>query len=253
MDAPTSHLILDIETIPDETIYTPEFDEQGKVKFPPIWACKVVCMGVIWMSQDLVCRKLSAIGEKTAGGAPSEGLILTEFAEFMAKKAPQIVTWNGSGFDMPVIAMRALRYGVPMRWYYAEKDYRYRYTANGHLDLADYLADFGRGRMPSLDGAAKLIGLPGKGSIKGDSVDVMWRANRYDDIRNYCLTDVIQTAFVFLRYKLHVEHIPREMYIEAATSLLKLSREDPRVAAFFAEGIDEELLLFKAKPEEAQP
>lgn len=247
--ATPNHLILDIETVPDDRIYMTEFDEAGRVKFPPLWACKVVCMGVLWFTEDLVFRKMGSIGEKKPTEAPSESEILEGFSDFMLKKGSQIVTWNGTGFDLPVVAIRSLRYGVPMKWYYNDRDYRYRYTAEGHLDLCDYLADFGRGRLASLDGAAKLIGLPGKGSIKGDAVDVMWKAGRYEDIRDYCLSDVIQTAFIFLRYKLQVGHIPREMYIASATSLLKACHEDSRVSAFMAEGVDESVLLFKSEIE----
>lgn len=240
------HLVLDIETVPDLDLYTPQYDDSGKLEFPPPWACKIVCVGVILFSEDLTFRKMGAMGEqRVKEGGPPEELILADLASYAQKKKPEIITWNGRRFDMPVISTRAMRYGISMKWYFERKDYRYRFSPDGHLDLADQISDYGATRMSSMDGASKLIGLSGKGSVKGDSVEALWKSGRYEDIRDYCLSDVGQTAFIFLRYLLHAGKIPKDMYIGSAKQLLKELRDDVRTSAFFKEGIDEDVLLLK--------
>ena len=260
-----SHLIVDIETVPDHLIYEPEAVQppawaaalvansisQGRpadAKIPPPWACRVVVMGVVWLGEDLRLLRIGAMGEKIGEKPASEGEILRGFSSFMAAQEAQVVTWAGRTFDLPVVVMRSFRAGVPMPWYYKVRDYRYRYTADGHLDLCDYLADFGGGRLSKLDGVARAIGLPGKDGASGGDVHELWDAGRFSDVRNYCLTDVVQTAFVFLRYKLLVGHLDYAFYRRAAQGLLKGCREDVRVEGFFGEGrVDEDLLLLQGE------
>ena len=69
--------------------------------------------------------------------------MMSDFADFMGKWRPQVVTWNGRGFDLPVLALRALRFGLDFRWYYRGEGYRYRFTEEGHLDLCDVISDHG--------------------------------------------------------------------------------------------------------------
>ena len=71
--------------------------------------------------------------------------MMSDFADFMGKWKPHLVTWNGRGFDLPVLALRALRYGLPFGWYYRGDGYRYRYSEEGHLDLCDVLLGSRRG------------------------------------------------------------------------------------------------------------
>ena len=135
--------------------------------------------------------------------------MLGDFAEFMASRQPHLVTWNGRGFDLPVLTLRSLRHGLSWPWYYQERDYRYRYSEQGHLDLCDFLSDHGAARMTSLDGAARLIGLPGKDGVDGSQVEGLFHAGQIEALRRYCLHDVTQTAFLFLRYRLLVGQLDR--------------------------------------------
>ncbi len=68
---------------------------------------------------------------------------MADFADFMTKWKPQVVTWNGRGFDLPVLALRGLRFGLDFGWYYRGEGYRYRFSEEGHLDLCDVLSDHG--------------------------------------------------------------------------------------------------------------
>jgi 3'-5' exonuclease len=235
----STFLVLDIETIPDSELYTPAQPSPGTERmFPPIFACKPVVIGVMWLDEDLVCKKAGTIGE-----GKDEGGMLADFAEFMGKWEPTIVTWNGRGFDLPVLMLRSLRYGVSAPWYYRKPGYRYRYSSDGHIDLCDVLADYGATRMTSLHGAARLIGLPGKDGVDGSQVEALFRTGQIEALRGYCLSDVAQTAFLFLRYRLLAGLLDRAAYTQAATGLLSAVTADPRLASLAAHVNRNRLLL----------
>jgi predicted PolB exonuclease-like 3'-5' exonuclease len=240
-----SHLVLDIETIPDGDLYVPAPPAPGMERpFPPLFACKPVVIGVMWLDENLVCKKMGTIGE-----GKDEAGMLADFADFVGKWKPHLVTWNGRGFDLPVLVLRALRHGIAFPWYYRETGYRYRYTQEGHLDLADFLSDHGATRMTSLHGAARLIGLPGKeDGIDGSQVEGLYRAGQIEVLRQYCLSDVTQTAFVFLRFRLLEGQIDRATYNRAASQLLAFVEGDGRLQRLVA-GIDRtRLLLGESSP-----
>jgi hypothetical protein len=238
MAAPT-FLVLDIETIPDADLYTPAQPSPGTERtFPPIFACKPVVIGVMWLDENLVCKKAGTIGE-----GKDEGPMLADFAEFMAKWEPVLVTWNGRGFDLPVLMLRSLRYGVSAPWYYRKAGYRYRYSTEKHIDLCDVLADHGATRMTSLHGAARLIGLPGKEGVDGSQVEALYRTGQIEALRGYCLSDVAQTAFLFLRYRLLAGLLDRAAYTQAATGLLETVAADARLATLAAHVDRARLLL----------
>ena len=97
-----------------------------------------------------------------------------------------MVTWNGRGFDLPVLALRAFRFGLDFRWYYRGEGYRYRFSEEGHLDLCDVISDHGAAKMTSLDGAARPSGCPGRtASTAARSRGFSRRAAR--SLRRYCL------------------------------------------------------------------
>src|SRR5499427_609896 len=224
MAGPTSYLVLDIETIPDPELYSPpELSAGTERPFPPLYACRPIVLGVMWLDEDLSVKRIGTIGE----GKNEDGM-MGDFAEFMGKWRPQLVTWNGRGFDLPVLALRALRFGLNFGWYYRGEGYRYRYSEEGHLDLCDLLADHGAAKMTSLDGAARLIGLPGKAGVDGSQVEGLYQAGQIDSLRRYCLSDVAQTAFLFLRYRLISGLLDRDAYRGAATALLASLEADGR-------------------------
>ena len=168
--------------------------------------------------------------------------MLADFAEFMTSRQPNLVTWNGRGFDLPVLSLRSLRHGLSWPWYFRQADYRDRYSEQGHLDLGDWLAGHGASRMVSLDGAARLIGLPGKGGMDGSQVEGLYHAGQIEALRRYCLHDVAQTAFVFLRYRLLSGQLDRPGYRRAAEAMLSAVLADPRTQAL-GETIDRDRLL----------
>jgi hypothetical protein len=235
----TTFLVLDIETVPDAELYSPAQPSPGTERtFPPIFACKPVVIGVMWLDENLVCKKIGTIGE-----GKDEGPMLADFAEFVNKWEPTLVTWNGRGFDLPVLMLRSLRHGVSAPWYYRKSSYRYRYSTASHIDLCDILADYGATRMTSLHGAARLIGLPGKDGVDGSQVEALFRTGQVEALRGYCLSDVAQTAFLFLRYRLLAGLCDRAAYAQAAQGLLDAISADPRLAPLVARVDRARLLL----------
>ncbi len=139
----------------------------------------------------------------------SEGELIQRFFDGIDKYTPQIVSWNGGGFDLPVLHYRGMVHGVRAARYWDQGDddrefkwnnYISRYHAR-HLDLMDLLALYQpRGAAP-LDQLAKLLGFPGKMGMDGSQVWNAYQDGKIVDIRNYCETDVANTYLVYLRFQ----------------------------------------------------
>jgi predicted PolB exonuclease-like 3'-5' exonuclease len=118
---------------------------------------------------------------------------------------PTLVSFNGRGFDIPLLELSAFRYGlsVPGWFQSAGKGFeqpRSRYNIQSHIDLCELLTNFGTTRFHSgLNLAANLLGKPGKMDIQGNMVQDLYDAGRLADINEYCRCDVLDTYFVFLR------------------------------------------------------
>jgi predicted PolB exonuclease-like 3'-5' exonuclease len=147
-------------------------------------------------------------------GGDSEGELIQRFFDGVEKYTPQLVSWNGGGFDLPVLHYRGLLHGVkaPRYWDMGEGDYRdsrdfkwnnyiSRYHQR-HLDLMDLLALYQPRANAPLDEIAQLLGLPGKLGMAGAGVWDAFQAGRTEDIRRYCETDVANTYLIYLRFQL---------------------------------------------------
>jgi len=222
-----SFLVLDIETVPDSDLVW----DAAVDGFPPAPFHQVVALGVLWLDGDYELQKLGAFGGEE-DAPPDESKVLQEFADFIGKRHPTMVSFNGRRFDLPVLANRMLKYGVPFPAYYAGRgggpDYRYRFSDDGHMDLADLLTDYGASRMPSLTALAQLVGMPGKMDVDGSKVQSMFEHRRFAEIRDYCLHDVVQTTFVFLRAELLRGRLTQAEYRERARALWDALEQDRR-------------------------
>jgi 3'-5' exonuclease len=118
---------------------------------------------------------------------------------------PTLVSFNGRGYDIPVLELAAYRYGYPVpAWFNVEartyEQARNRYNSLAHLDLLDLLSNFGASRISGgLNLLANLIGKPGKSGVDGSQVQGMYEAGEVVAINDYCRCDVLDTYFVFLR------------------------------------------------------
>lgn len=239
--AAKSYLVLDIETVPDTSLWGNTDTPLGRERpFPPTYAHQVVVVGCMWLDHEYRVRRLGVVGD-----SPDEATILQALSDFIDKNRPSLVTFNGRTFDLPVLALRSLRCGVPMGWYYQERGLRYRYSEEGHIDLCDWLADHGAAKSSSLDALARLIGLPGKLGVDGSQIEGLYRSGQVELIRNYCLSDVAQTALLFLRFRLLQGVLDREQYLQAAGALMDELHGDPRLEEL-SQAIDGDRLLAAA-------
>lgn len=219
-----SFLVFDIETVVDPEL--PIVDGPDAQKLPPPPHHQVIAIGALLLStSDLAPKRLGIVGRDS----DDEQDILREFADLVEKHSPTLVTYNGRGFDLPVIALRCFRHGIPFRGYYRGRDMRYRFTEAGHFDLMDYMSDFGAARPVKLDVMAKMCGMPGKVGVDGKDVGPLFFKGKIEEIRNYCLCDVIQTTGVFLRVQLLRGEISEEAYLSAMKQLILLAQSDERI------------------------
>ena len=125
-----------------------------------------------------------------------EGEIVKRFFDGVDKYTPQLVSWNGSGFDMPVLHYRALFHGVVASryWDLGEDDREFKFNNylnrfhTRHVDLMDVLAGYQNRAFAPLDEIAQLCGLPGKLGMDGSKVWQAWKEGRIEAIRDYCET-----------------------------------------------------------------
>lgn len=190
---------VDLETITPD--YAPPDDDPDR--FAPLVYHQVVVAG--WQVAELMSRggrvtcafRLRSVpcmdeeAEREALDALGEDLAVSD----------RIVTWNGRGFDMPLLGLRALKYGLDWSFWI---DKRHRFgrwkTPLVHYDLMDQLSDEGGARGGSkLDDVAKLIGLPGKGDVSGADVGRMW-PSQAERVAQYCAEDVAQTWLAYLKW-----------------------------------------------------
>ena len=218
----TPILVFDIETIPDCTgirkIYDlpadlPDADVaeiafqkrrvQSGSDFLALHLHRVVVISCVLRNDDGV--KLFSLGEPEV----DEAAAIQRFFEGINRYVPQLVSWNGRGFDLPVLANRALIHGVTAACFWDtgadNKDFKWSNYINRfhdrHLDLMDVLSLYG-GRGSPLDELARLAGFPGKLGIGGGAVWESYRAGKLESIRNYCEADTANTYLLFLRFQL---------------------------------------------------
>lgn len=214
-------LVFDIETVPDvafgrrlyglgdlpdeqvaKAMFALRRQDRG-ADFLPLEQHRVVAISCALRKGDSFT--LWSVGEPTA----SEGELVQRFFEGIAKLTPDLVSWNGSGFDLPVLNYRALLWGVqaPRFWETGEGETEFRYNNYlqryhwRHTDLMDVLSGFSSRNRVSLANMACLLGLPGKLGFAGDQVWDAYQRGDLAGIRRYCETDVLNTYLIYLRFE----------------------------------------------------
>jgi predicted PolB exonuclease-like 3'-5' exonuclease len=149
-----------------------------------------------------------------------EAVLVQRFFDGIAKYTPQLVSWNGGGFDLPVLHYRAMVHGVKARryWDMGDDDREFRFNNyisryhQRHTDLMDLLSLYQLRACAPLDDMAQLLGLPGKLGFDGSKVWDAYMGSRITDIRRYCETDVVNTYLVYLRFQLMRESLTAEQH-----------------------------------------
>jgi len=214
-------LVFDIETVPDvalgRRLYGLDGLADGQVAkamfalrrqhtgsdFLPPEQQRVVAISCALRAEDAF--KVWSLGDL----ASSEGELIQRFFSGIETRSPNLVSWNGSGFDLPVLTYRALLAGIQAKrfWETGEGDEAFRFNNylsryhRRHTDLMDVLSGFHHRNRVSLANMACLLGLPGKLGFDGSQVWQTWQAGDLASIRRYCETDVLNTWLIYLRFQ----------------------------------------------------
>jgi hypothetical protein len=162
---------------------------------------RVLIISCVLCEADTI--KVFSLGDQT------EKELIQRFYDGVERLVPQLVSWNGGGFDLPVLNYRALINGVaaPKFWDQGEDDKDFRFNSylgryhQRHLDLMDVLAMYQPRSNAPLDEVAQLAGFPGKLGVGGAQVWSAFQAGKIGEIRNYCEADTVNTYLLFLRFQ----------------------------------------------------
>jgi len=219
----TPVLVFDIETVPDieglrllrdlppdmpaAEVAARAFEERREKTgsdFLPLHLHRVAAISCVLRDRDSV--RVWSLGEP----ADVERTLIQRFFDGVEKYTPQLVSWNGGGFDLPVLHYRGMRNRVQAARYWDmgedDRDFRWnnyisRYHAR-HLDLMDLLAMYQPRASAPLDEISQLMGFPGKIGMSGSKVWDHYQAGKIEEIRAYCESDAVNTYLVYLRFQL---------------------------------------------------
>lgn len=155
----------------------------------------------------------------------SEAEMVAKFWQIF-ENVQTLVSFNGRGFDLPVLEAQALKHGFCLPRYFGRGQWKSNYRGNRysdsyHIDLCDFLSNYGATARNSMNLFSKLIGLPGKYTIAGEDVEYLFRQGRQKEINQYCITDVLQTYLLFLRVELMRGKLDKPRYEEALVAARK--------------------------------
>lgn len=203
-------IVWDIETVPDLLGFACANSLGGKTdaeilemigdKFPKHIYHSIVCIGALVAHREQGGWVVDALGAPHIGERTEKQLIAA-FVDKIAELSPQLVTFNGHSFDLPVLRYRAMIKEVAAPGLFA-RAYFNRYSEDA-LDLCDVLSSFSAQGKATLNELCKIMGLQGKpDGIDGGEVQRYFREGRVKEIADYCETDIVNTYRVWLRYEL---------------------------------------------------
>jgi predicted PolB exonuclease-like 3'-5' exonuclease len=215
-------LAFDIETIPDvaagrklygldglsdketaQAMFARRREQTGDSDFLRHHLHRVAAISVVLRREDSLA--VWSLGEPDSGEAD----LVRRFFDGIEKYTPTLVSWNGGGFDLPVLHYRALAHGIsaPRYWENGSDDQSFRWNNylsryhERHTDLMDVLSAYQPRAAAPLDEIAQLLGLPGKLGRHGSEVWGQYLDGRIGEIRDYCETDALNTYLIYLRYE----------------------------------------------------
>lgn len=263
--------VFDCETIPDvallRQIYGYKGDDLSVCKqafaaqkelsgseFLPVCFHKVVAISAVMADEFGKFLRVS-----TMKGA-NEHEILAKFIGFLNEHNPRLVSFNGRGFDLPMIMVRAMRYNLSSPAYFESENkelnknkwenYRSRYDGRFHLDLLDHISDFRAVSGLKLDTLCASLNLPGKYDVHGDQVTDMFFRGELAKINEYCESDTLNTYWLFLKYELLRGNLTSEDYADflaAMSEFLLKNCPEMSYTPVFCEAVDMELARLRGE------
>lgn len=231
----------DLEGLPDGDVATAMMckrQQQTGSDFLPLHLQRIITISVTFRTADTF--KVWTLGDEDS----DEAEIVQRFFDGIERYTPDLVSWNGSGFDLPVLHYRALKHNIqaPRYWETGDSDRDFKWNNYmsrfhwRHIDLMDVLAGFQPRGRASLDQMAVLLGFPGKLGMRGDQVWDTFQEGGIREIRDYCETDVLNTWLVFLRFE-HMRGNLDRAGLESEYSLVRKtlkSMDQPHLNEFLA-------------------
>ncbi|MCW8856537.1 MAG: 3'-5' exonuclease [Kangiella sp.] len=205
-DIETGRLLNEFEGLSDEDVVTAmehlRYQQTGNT-FQPLYLQKVVAISAVFRHGDKLT--VWSLGDEQA----DEKEIIQRFFDGIDRFTPTIVSWNGSGFDLPVLHYRAMKHNIaaPKYWDTGEMDSQFKWNNyisryhSRHLDLMDVIASYNPRANAPLDKIASMLGYPGKMGMSGAKVWETFHQGNLKAIRDYCETDVLNTYLVYLRFE----------------------------------------------------
>ncbi len=248
-------LTFDIETIPDtlsgrrvygleglsdddiaKAMFAKQLQKASASDFLPLHFHKIVAISTVLRTRDSL--QVWSLG--TADSTESE--LIQRFYDGIEKYSPTLVSWNGGGFDLPVLHYRSLlNHVVASRyWDNGEGDREFKFNNYlsryhwRHIDLMDVLAGFNFRAAAPLDQIAVMLGFPGKMGLSGAAVWTTYQAGGIEEIRQYCEIDALNTYLVYLKWELIRGNATEQQYADECQrvrELLKASNS-PHFDAF---------------------
>ena len=238
-------LAFDIETVPDVVLGRRLYGLDGisdedvakamvfqqmqtaGTEFLPLYQHRIVAISVVLRRQDEL--KVWSLGTPES----DERDLIRRFFDGIDKYTPTLVSWNGGGFDLPVLHYRALLHKVVSQryWDIGDEDREFRFNNYlsrfhwRHMDLMDVISGFQNRGRAGLDDISVMLGFPGKMGMEGGKLWDAFRAGSIQQIRNYCETDALNTYLVYLRFQ----------HIRGVLDAPGLEREFGRARALLAE------------------
>ena len=233
--------VFDIETVPDidtgrrlfqldnlsdtevaNVLFQKRRQESGN-EFLRLHLHRIVAISVTLRTHDRL--KVWSLGDIDS----SEKELVERFYSGIDKYTPTIVSWNGKGFDLPVLHYRSLLHGVsaPRYWETGANDNSFRYNNylsryhSRHTDLMDVLAGYEMRAFAPLDEVATMLGFPGKMGMSGSKVWDTYQEGDIEGIRNYCETDVLNTFLVYLRFEQIRGNITEDEFVSECDAIKK--------------------------------
>lgn len=247
----TAYIVFDVESVADgallaRTLYageglTPEQAlarahedalraSDGRSDFVHLTFQVPIAIGVARVGPDFRIRKLAALDRPAYR---PERMVELFWKGLAAYPDARLVDFNGRTFDLPLLEIAAFRFGISVRNYFAGERYGYRYRySDKHIDLLEWFTSYGAYRMKGgLNLLAKLLGNPGKLDMRGEDVEGLWRDGKLEEVGDYCLMDVLDTYFVFLRTRVLTGEISladeRQIVAECRADLERRAKAEP--------------------------
>ncbi|CUU79969.1 polysaccharide biosynthesis protein [Campylobacter hyointestinalis] len=257
--------VFDCETVPDSDTLRKVFGYEGDDKevakramseqkentgseFLPVCFHKVVAISAVMADKFGRFLRVS-----TMQGQDEEEKI-TKFIQFINKFNPRLVSFNGRGFDIPMLMIRAMRYNISSPSYFDVNDkengkdkwtnYRSRYDGIFHLDLLDHISEFRSVSGLKLDHLCSSLNLPGKYDVHGDQVFEMFYDAKIDKINEYCESDTLNTYWLFLKYELLRGNLTKDdyaNYISVMSEFLNDQKQGMSYTDVFCRYVEDEL------------